>query len=219
MKTGMFRFVLSAAATALLAGCAGAWNGPEGALTIAEEHPITVDSQVVTMTVGVDGVVSDVDRSRLASFANAYLENGHGPVSISAPAATKRYDAAAEVRKALNDAGISWEDMSGSGYIPAEGTKQEIVLSYTRYVATPSACGVWQGVKAREYANLRSPNFGCATQNNLAAMVADPRDLMQPADEAPADATARIRGVNAYRQGQKTSSEIDGEIKQQVSSQ
>ncbi|NWG71928.1 MAG: CpaD family pilus assembly protein [Parvularculaceae bacterium] len=219
MKTAKLRFLISAAAAALLAGCAGAWNGPEAALTIAEEHPITVDSQVVTMTVGVDGAVTDLDRSRLAAFAQAYLENGHGPVSISAPAATKRYDAAAEVRQALNDAGVSWADMSSAGYIPAEGSKQEIVLSYTRYVATPSACGVWQGVKARDYANRRSPNFGCATQNNLAAMVADPRDLMQPADEAPADATARIRGVKAYREGQKTSSETDSEIKQQVSSQ
>lgn len=219
MKTNKLRLVLSAAASALLAGCAGAWNGPENALTIAEEHPITVDSQVVTMTVAVDGVVSDLERSRLAAFANAYLENGHGPVNISAPAAAKRYDAAADVRKALNEAGVSWEDMTSAGYIPAEGTKQEIILSYTRYVATPSACGVWQGIKARDYANMRSPNFGCATQNNLAAMVADPRDLMQPADEAPADATARIRGVKAYREGQKTASETDSEIKQQVSSQ
>lgn len=217
MKNSKFRFVCTAAVSLLAVGCAGAWNGPEDALTIAEEHPITVDSQVVTMTVAVEDAMSALDRSRVVAFANAYLANGHGPVSISAPEASKRYDAAAEVRKALNDTGVSWDDMSSAGYIPAEGSNREIVLSYTRYVATPSACGVWEGMKARDYANLRSPNFGCATQNNIAAMVADPRDLMQPADETPADAMARIRGVKAYREGAKTSSETDSEIKQQVS--
>lgn len=220
MKNQMLRLISSAAAVAFLNGCAGAWNGPEDALTIAEEHPITVDSQVVTLTLDANtGDMSTLDQARVRAFAEGYLENGHGPVSVSAPAGSGKQDASAGARKALNDAGVSWEDISGAGYIPAEGSGNEVVLSYTRYVATPSACGVWEGMKARDYANKRSPNFGCATQNNLAAMIADPRDLVQPTDEAPADAMARVRGVNAYRSGKKTSSQTDSEIKQQVSSQ
>ncbi|MEQ1930394.1 MAG: CpaD family pilus assembly protein [Parvularculaceae bacterium] len=216
----MLRLITSAAAAALLNGCAGAWNGPEDSLTIAEEHPITVDSQVVTMTLEAEaGELSALDRSRVQAFGEAYLNGGHGPISISSPSGANQQDAAAGARKALNDAGVSWEDMSGAGYIPAEGSARDVVLSYTTYVATPSACGVWEGVKARDFANKRTPNFGCATQNNLAAMIADPRDLVQPADEAPADAMARIRGVQAYRQGKKSASEIDSEIRQQVSSQ
>jgi pilus assembly protein CpaD len=219
MNSMMLRLA-SVAAAALLSGCAGAWNGADDALTIAEEHPITVDSQVVTLTLDArEGELTAVDRARVRAFANSYLAGGHGPISVSAPASSGRQDSAAEARKALNDAGVSYENISGAGYIPAEGGNGGVILSYTRYVATPSACGVWEGMKARDYANKRSPNFGCATQNNIAAMIADPRDLVQPADESPADATARIRGITSYRQGEKTASETDTEIKQQVSSQ
>jgi pilus assembly protein CpaD len=223
MKNSMLRWAAVAAA-ALLGGCAGAWNGAEDALSVAEEHPITVDSQVVTLTLDIDGAASGlsaVDKARVNAFASAYLSGGHGPVTVTAPAganaAAQNY--AAEARKSLNEAGVNWSAINGSSYIPSEGGPRQVLLTYVRYVATPSACGVWEGMKARDFANLRSPNFGCATQNNLAAMIADPRDLVQPADEAPADAPARIRGIKRYREGSKTSSETDPNIKTQVSSQ
>lgn len=223
MKNTMLRLVLSAAAAALASGCAGAWNGAEDGMSIAEEHPITVDSQVVTLTLDVAGSdLSDMDKSRIRAFADAYLVNGHGPVSVTAPAggrSSDAQDASAAARKSLNEGGVSYEDMAGASYIPAEGAARQVILSFTSYVATPSACGVWEGIQSRGYANLRTPNFGCAMQNNLAAMIADPRDLIQPADETPADSTARVRGIKLYREGAKTSSEKDSEIKTDVSSQ
>lgn len=223
MKSILWRLTTAAAAAALAGGCAGAWNGADEAISIAEEHPITVDSQTVTLTLDVDdGGLSAMDQARVRAFADAYLTGGHGPLSVTSPAgagSTKAGDAAADARKALNDAGVPWEDMNGTSYIATEGGSRQVVLSYTRYVATASDCGIWQGETARGYANLRSANFGCATQNNLAAMVADPRDLVEPADETAADAPARIRGVNLYREGAKTASETDTTIKTQVSSQ
>ncbi len=40
--------LLSAALSSV--GCAAKWNGANQALTVAEQHPIAVDSQTVTMT-------------------------------------------------------------------------------------------------------------------------------------------------------------------------
>jgi pilus assembly protein CpaD len=223
MKSSMSRLMIAAAAAALASGCAGAWNGADEAISVAEEHPITVDSQIVTLTLDVDeGTLSTTDRARLRAFADAYLTNGHGPLSVTSPSGAgtgRSSDVAAEARKALNDAGVAWEDMNGANYIASEGGSRQVVLSYTHYVATASDCGIWKGDLARSYGNLRSPNFGCATQNNIAAMVADPRDLVEPAGETPADAPARIRGVTKYREGAKTASETDSTIKTQVSSQ
>jgi pilus assembly protein CpaD len=224
MKIPTLNLLISAAAAAL-AGCAGAWNGADQALTIAEEHPITVDSQVVTLTIDADPAASELtamDESRLKAFADAYLAGGHGALNVTTPAGGRNSSAnalTADARNSLHEAGVDWADISGSSYIPAEGAPRRIILSYTRYVATPSACGVWEGMKARDYANLRSPNFGCATQNNLAAMIADPHDLVEPAGGGSSDAMARIRAIQKYREGEKTASETDNEIKTEVAEQ
>lgn len=218
------KLVLFASLAALAAGCAGAWNGPEKAMTVAEEHPISVDSQIVTLTIDLDRSateLSSVDKSRLRAFADAYLVGGHGPLTITAPSGTSDdldgQETASDIRKYLHEVGVDWASITGSTYRAADDRGTKIIVSYTHYVATPSACGVWKGLRARDYANLRSPNFGCATQNNLAAMVADPRDLVTPADSAPPDSAARIRGVNSYRAGEVTASEVDANIKAEVS--
>ena len=41
-------------------------------------------------------------------------------------------------------------------------------------------------------------NFGCATQQNLAAMVANPLDLLYPRGMTPPDATRRVGVVGNY---------------------
>ena len=48
----------------------------------------------------------------------------------------------------------------------------------------------------REYWNL-----GCANQRNLAAMVANPADLMQPRGESPSYTPRRTVALEKYRAG------------------
>lgn len=223
MKKTAVRLFAMAALAALAAGCTGLWNGQKEALTVAEEHPISVDTQVVTMTVDLDRAtteLSPVDKSRLRALADAYLTSGYGPLTITAPSGTSDdlngEKTASEIRKYLNEAGVEWSALAGSTYRAADDRGRQVIVSYTHYVATPSACGNWAGLRGRDYANLRTPNFGCATQNNLAAMVADPHDLIEPAGETPPDAQARIRGINSYRKGEVTASETDAAIKTEV---
>jgi pilus assembly protein CpaD len=47
-------------------------------------------------------------------------------------------------------------------------------------------------------------NFGCATQRNLAAMVDNPADLVQPRGETPASEMRRTTVGAAYQQGKPT---------------
>lgn len=210
-----FRTALLTASAMFTVSCAGgAFNGPEDALTVAETHPISVDSQVVTLTIDVDGAVSDIsdiDRARLRAFANSYLLNGHGPLTITAPSGTSAdldgREATSGVRQALNDAGVSWASLSGATYrVSDNGDGDQLIVSYTHYVATASRCGDWSGIRSRDYKNLRSPNYGCATQNNLAAMIADPRDLVAPAASTPRDGVVAVRAIDLYRNGEDTAS-------------
>ena len=50
--------------------------------------------------------------------------------------------------------------------------------------------------------------FGCAYQANLAAMVANPSDLVAPSPIGAADATRRASVLAKYRKGEKTVSEF-----------
>jgi len=208
------RTILMAAAAATAAGCATKFNGPEQALSIEEEHPISVDSQTVTMTLDSSGALSSLDRARLRAFADAYMRDGHGALSLTTTGADQsRTD---DIKAALHEFGVPSDSIAASSYRTGEGSTTDMILSYTHYIATPSACGVWEGMKERDFRNMRSPNFGCSTRNNLAAMIGDPRDLVEPATMTDPDSAIRIRGVQLFRAGQVTSSQSDSEIDQQV---
>ena len=224
MKNAIRNLALVVSVSSLVSACGAAWNGANDTLSVTDRHPIAVDSQVVTLTIDVDPSVNeirDIDRARLNAFANAYLVKGHGPITVTAPSGGRddlvAQELAADVRQLLNDGGVSYEQMTGASYLAnGAGNERQVVLSYTSYVATPSPCGVWTSEIKNRYKNLPHPNFGCADQNNLAAMIADPRDLIVPADEAPADATARVRAIEAYREGEVTASERDGDIETDI---
>lgn len=222
MSKTSIKFVLMAGAAALATtGCTGLWNTEKNNLSVAEEHPITVDSQVVTMTIPLAGTeLSSLDKARLRSFAESYLNGGYGPLTIMGPSGSSNdrngQDRSAAVREYLHEMGVDWSALNGAAYRAGDDRSSELVLSYTHYVATASACGIWDGETARRYANLRSPNFGCATQNNLAAMIADPHDLIEAQPSTAPDAASRIRAINAYREGEVTSSQTDGDIRTEV---
>ncbi|MBI1391615.1 MAG: hypothetical protein GC152_02630 [Alphaproteobacteria bacterium] len=204
------------------AGCAAYKNTASDAITVAEQHPISVDSQTVTLTLSpsAGGQLSQVDHARIRAFAAAYQDKGHGPIALTSPVGVddRAVDAfAAKVEKSLYEAGLPAGSTQRSGYARSAGAQDSYILSYTHYIATPSACGVWEGIRERDYKNLRSPNFGCATQNNLAAMIVDPRELYVPADMTEPDSAIRIRGVRAFRAGEDTSSEKSADIEAQVS--
>jgi pilus assembly protein CpaD len=47
-------------------------------------------------------------------------------------------------------------------------------------------------------------NFGCANQRNLAAMIDNPSDLVQPRPETPAYTIRRSEAFEKYRKGENT---------------
>lgn len=49
----------------------------------------------------------------------------------------------------------------------------------TRSTASVPGCPDWSAKSDMNYSNGTSPNFGCAVNSNLAAMVADPQDLLE----------------------------------------
>ena len=72
----------------------------------------------------------------------------------------------------------------------------------TRSIATVPGCPDWSDNGDGNYANATSRNYGCATNSNLAAMVANPEDLVrgQQSDGRPV-VTKSNSAIEAYRNG------------------
>jgi pilus assembly protein CpaD len=73
-----------------------------------------------------------------------------------------------------------------------------VVVSFVRTVAVTEECGSWNNL-AYQPENEQYDNFGCAHQHNIAAMVANPQDLVAPQPSTPPDAGKTSLAIDAYR--------------------
>jgi pilus assembly protein CpaD len=83
-------------------------------------------------------------------------------------------------------------------------------VNYPRVMADAGPCGTWPedlgpSIKNKGYLENRPYyNLGCASQRNLAAMVDNPSDLVQPRAETPALTSRRNIAFDKYRKGTPT---------------
>jgi pilus assembly protein CpaD len=188
--------------TVLVAACAYPVNGPDSAPPVEKRFPITVEPRMQTLRVGVDsGGLDPASMADLQRFARDYLRNGSGLVRVSAPRRIPQ--AANTVAAQMADFGVP-RNRIVTGVDDVATPADEVRVSYVGYVASAEPCGDWSSNVGYTAANAPTPNFGCATQHNLAAMVADPRDLVTPKPLGPEDAQRRLTILDKYRKGEST---------------
>jgi len=129
-------------------------------------------------------------------------------VPVDTPNARAAADSAREIQATLGVAGVPPRAVALRPYHP-ENPKHlaAIRVSYPRMKADAGPCGLWPedlGPSIHNpgyFDNKQYYNFGCAYQRNMAAMVANPSDLVQPRPETPAYTERRREGFEKYRQG------------------
>jgi pilus assembly protein CpaD len=179
----------------------------------SERHPILVSQQPTTHIVkvppGANGL-SGGQRAQLLDFADHYraTDNGASRLVIQAPSGganeVSSMYAVSQIRALLTDQGFAENMFSVEDY-DANGTREPpIRVSYLRFVAEPPPCGNWSTNLANEPMNLPHPDLGCANQHNLAAMVANPADLLGPRSETARDSMRRDQVFTKYINGQPT---------------
>ena len=115
----------------------------------------------------------------------------------------------------LADQGIAPQNQVQTTYRGASGAP--VMVAFQRDFATTRECGDWSKDVARTGANMPYPNFGCAGQHNLAALVANPRDFQQPRTETPSDVMRRNQVITDYRVPNPTATPVDKQTEIQVS--
>jgi len=158
-----------------------------------------------------DNGLTWAQQNQLAAIATEYKSRGHGPLVISYPQGAGNEQAAmlaiSNARSFLYEEGLNWQQISGGAY-HAEGQQNgALIFSFTRYRAVAPDCPQGWGDMASEFDNQHNARFGCFMATNLAAMVADPRDLIAPRTMETGDTARRQTVLDGYRRGESTASE------------
>lgn len=75
----------------------------------------------------------------------------------------------------------------------------------SRTVASVPGCPNWDRLAQPNYNNRTMPNFGCAVNSNLAAMIANPEDLIHGREgSGVGDSLTTTRAIRAYREAVPT---------------
>jgi pilus assembly protein CpaD len=95
-------------------------------------------------------------------------------------------------------------------------------LHYPKVTADVGPCGLWPYDLGPTYdrehnENRQFYNFGCANQRNLAAMVENPSDLVQPRGETPIYTGRRTTALEKYRRGESTATVYPDATKGKIS--
>lgn len=195
---------------AVVSGCANRDRMSTGSLPddYRTRHPIVVGEQEKTIDIPIATGATKLTLGQsevIAGFAADYSSHTSGIFRIILPHGSRNAVATTvvsrEIRKVLTRYGVPAKKVVVENYDagnPAEGAP--IRLSYFAITASTPACGQWpEDLVVNTYENKNYHNFGCATQNNLAAQIADPNDLLGPRRMTPADATQRGIALERYR--------------------
>ena len=204
----------------LALGLGGCKHGEEGAQVAgwtlvdpSERHPILVSQQPQTMNVRVargSGGLTPQQRAELLAFAarSRASDAGNSKIIIQAPSGSANEVAAMrgvhEIRQLLSDNGIAETAIAVEVYSRDGDPQPPIRVSFMRYVAEGPQCGNWSTNLAVDPQNLPYPNLGCTTQHNLAAMIANPADLLGPRTETSRSGERRDVIWDKYLKGDVT---------------
>jgi pilus assembly protein CpaD len=183
-----------------------------------QRHPITIAEADKAMEVFVGnnrGGLSPSQRTEVMAFAGGWREEGTSGFVIAVPAGAPNelaaHDAARAIHSALVARGVPAHAISTRAYRPVDSTRLATVrVSFTRLEADAGPCGLWPDdlgttPAGTSFHNRPYWNLGCATQRNLAAMVANPADLVQPRAETPTYAGRRSVAIDKWRKGESPS--------------
>src|SRR5712664_3884647 len=181
-------------------------------------HPIAVqeaDQSVVIFVGHARGGLSAEQRADVMGLAQTWLHEGTGAINADVPVDTPNARAAAdsfrEIQSLLAAAGVPPRGITVRRYHPEDPRQLAAIrLNYPKISATAGPCGLWPedigpSIKNKGYTENKSYyNFGCAYQRNMAAMIDNPSDLVQPRPETPAYTTQRTTAFEKYRKGNPT---------------
>ena len=187
-----------------------------------QRHPIVVreGAQNVDILLGRNrGGLTPSQRADVVSFAQNWRKEAGSGINIEVPKGGPTDHAAAdatrEIRSIFAAVGVPSNAIYVRSYHPPKTSLASIRLNYTKLIADAGPCGEWPRDLGPTWESGNAENqpfwnLGCASQRNLAAMVENPADLVQPRGETPAFAPRRSVVLDKYTKGTNPSGIYSG---------
>ncbi|MBC7986441.1 MAG: CpaD family pilus assembly protein [Sphingomonadaceae bacterium] len=184
----------------------GACNTPSNpGLTSVHQPVVSRTDYVFDVSASGDGM-SPGEMMRVNDWFNA-IELGYGDrVSIDDPNPYGGAARRAAVAELAARHGMLLADVAPITAGQVRPGEMRVVVS--RAVATVPGCPDWRRPSTPDFSASTTSNYGCGVNSNLAAMVANPEDLVRGQRGAlGGDARTTTRAIEAYRNAEPTGSD------------
>ena len=186
---------------------------------LARSENLLITRASSEMAVAVTEIAPDTEHFPLSGIVRVWRDrqmHGNGKIAISVPAGANMQQTVVALGNQINEMGISRDRILVASRDAGTGGSQ-VELNYISYQARTSDCGDWSDDLFYTAENRTASNFGCANQHNMAMMVADPRDLMEPRPMDGANAARRQAVMGNYQAGKVTGADKSADQKTSVS--
>ena len=204
---------LLAAGAVAMTGCASYNQDQMTVSSVPDDyrtrHPIIVSENETARDIVIPRNLKSLslrDRDIVKGMGDDFRRSGAKSIVILIPSGSPNEHAA---RRAASQAveelklqGIGSHQIAINHYsATGHGESATLRIVYSDLVAgVASQCGQWSEDIIATGQNRNYHNFGCATQNNLAQMVANPADLLGPRAMSEVDSTKRTQVIEDWRQ-------------------
>lgn len=196
------------ALTATLAGCGG--GGANSNRSLDSVHQPIISNQIFNFDVAtMGGELPPSEQGRLDGWFDAMGIEYGDRIAIEDPSLYGKGPATAQVKRMVERRGLLVSDAVPvtEGAVPTGYLR----VTITRASARVPGCPNWERKNSSSDKNATSSNYGCAINSNLAAMVADPNDLIKGTRNERTDPTSATKPIRSFRDKEPTGK---GELKQ-----
>lgn len=199
MRSKLTLLVLAAA----VAGCQHTPNDLPDRGVVAVNAPVVSRANYVLDVAAPGGMLDPAEAVRLDNWFRSLGLRYGDTVYVDAPYSDMARASVAQIAGNYGLMVASGPPVT-TGQIP-EGAARVVV---SRTEAIVPGCPNWSLASQPNYNNRMLPGFGCAVNSNLAAMVANPEDLVHGREgSAVVDAATATKAVGSYRAATPTGDE------------
>ncbi len=152
------------------------------------------------------------DKLAVAQFLDGYGQAGEGALFINRPSNSVSglgtQQAEAIIRGLMAQGGLNPNSVQTGQYASYPGAPAPVVVSYRTLRAIPADCKA-MGSLTETYSNQPQSGFGCFQSANLAAMITDPRQLLEPYASGQPNAQRRQVIYDRYIQGEQSAAQVN----------